>query len=63
MLILVADLAGDFVVWLASEEAKFLKGKFIWVNWDVEELKANAKEIESTSLLTIQLEGSSNFKY
>ncbi|KAF8856181.1 NAD(P)-binding protein [Acephala macrosclerotiorum] len=58
-----ADLAGDFVVWLASEEAKFLKGKFVWVNWDVDRLKVNAKEIESTALLTIQLEGSSSFKY
>jgi len=33
-----ADLPGDFTVWLVSEEAKFLKGKFVWVNWDAEEL-------------------------
>jgi len=30
----LADLAGNFVVWVASPEAKFLKGKFVWVNWD-----------------------------
>ncbi|PQE33602.1 hypothetical protein CJF32_00003463 [Rutstroemia sp. NJR-2017a WRK4] len=33
-----ADLSGDFTLWLASEEAKFLKGKFVWVNWNAEEL-------------------------
>jgi hypothetical protein len=48
-------------VWLASEEAKFLKGKFVWVNWDVDELKANAKEIESTNLLTLGLQGYARF--
>lgn len=63
MLTLVAELAGDFVVWTASPEAKFLKGKFVWVNWDVEELKADAKRIESTALLTLGLDGFSSVKY
>ncbi|KUJ08159.1 NAD(P)-binding protein [Mollisia scopiformis] len=58
-----ADLAGDFVVWLASEEAKFLNGKFVWVNWDVDELKAKAKEIQDSALLSIGLVGFSDFKY
>ncbi|KXH57488.1 hypothetical protein CNYM01_07033 [Colletotrichum nymphaeae SA-01] len=31
-------LAGDFVVWSASEEAAFLNGRMVWVNWDVPEL-------------------------
>jgi hypothetical protein len=60
---LPAELAGNFTVWIASPEAKFLNGKFVWVNWDVEELKVNAKEIESTSILTLGLEGFSSFKY
>jgi hypothetical protein len=42
---ITAQLAGGFTVWIASEEAKFLKGKFWRVNWDVEELKKKAKEI------------------
>ena len=46
------------MVWLASPEAAFLKGKFVWANWDVDELKARAKEIETTSLLTVDLAGS-----
>ncbi|TVY32373.1 Short chain dehydrogenase, partial [Lachnellula occidentalis] len=33
-----ARLTADFVVWVASEEAGFLAGRFAWVNWDVEEL-------------------------
>ncbi|TAQ83072.1 hypothetical protein B7494_g8604 [Chlorociboria aeruginascens] len=56
-------LPGNFAVWLASPEAKFLKDKFVWANWDVDELKARAKEIESSSIITIGLEGYFNFKY
>ena len=60
---MIADLPGNFVVWLASEEARFLNGKFVYVNWDVDELRENAKEIESTTLLTLGLGGASSFKY
>lgn len=31
-------LPGDFAVWLASPEARFLAGKFVWAQWDVDEL-------------------------
>ncbi|PTB46703.1 hypothetical protein M441DRAFT_128036, partial [Trichoderma asperellum CBS 433.97] len=50
-------LAGQFTLWVASPEAKFLKGKFVWVNWDVDELKARADEIENSWLLGILLNG------
>ncbi|KAF4625928.1 hypothetical protein G7Y89_g12235 [Cudoniella acicularis] len=50
-------LAGAFLVWLASPEAKFLKGKFVWVNWDAEELISRAKEIENSLLLRVLLNG------
>ncbi|KAJ5685991.1 Short-chain dehydrogenase/reductase SDR [Penicillium majusculum] len=33
------NLPGHFMVWAASPEGAFLKGKIIWSNWDVEELK------------------------
>jgi hypothetical protein len=33
------DLPGHFAVWAASEKAVFLHGRFVWANWDVEELK------------------------
>ncbi|KEF53517.1 uncharacterized protein A1O9_10492 [Exophiala aquamarina CBS 119918] len=50
-------LPADFNVWLASPEAEFLKGKFVWANWDVDELKAHAKEIEESMLLRVVLNG------
>ncbi|KAK0105210.1 hypothetical protein ONS95_004395 [Cadophora gregata] len=58
-----AELAGNFVVWATSKEARFLKGKLAWVNWDVEELKDSAKEIESTRVLSLGLEGFYPGKY
>ncbi|KAM5353372.1 hypothetical protein ACJ41O_000022 [Fusarium nematophilum] len=33
------DLPGQFAVWAASEEAKFLHGRFVWAKWDVGELQ------------------------
>ena len=48
-------------VWLASREAAFLAGRFIWANWDMNELKARAEEIQSSRyLLKIGLIGSSD---
>jgi len=57
-----AQLAGDFVVWCLSDEAEFLKGKFVWVNWDVEELVARKEEIEGSGLFTLGMEGFASFK-
>ena len=51
------DLSGHFCLWLVSSEANFLRGKFVWVNWDVEELKARKDEILSTDLLDTKLGG------
>jgi hypothetical protein len=48
-------LAGNLMVWLASPAANFLKGKFIWANWDVDELKERAAEIEGSRLLQLDL--------
>ncbi|RBQ81869.1 hypothetical protein FVER14953_13368 [Fusarium verticillioides] len=51
------ELPAHFMVWLASEEAGFLKGKFVWANWDAQELLARAKEIESTMRFRVTLNG------
>ncbi|KAI1390580.1 uncharacterized protein F4822DRAFT_426428 [Hypoxylon trugodes] len=51
------SLPASFNLWLSSPEARFLKNKFLWCNWDVEELKAQAKEIESTQKFSIGLVG------
>lgn len=50
-------LPAHFVVWSVSPEAKFLKGRFVWANWDVDELKAKAKEIEGSLILTSNVLG------
>jgi NAD(P)-dependent dehydrogenase (short-subunit alcohol dehydrogenase family) len=52
------QLSGQFVVWLASDEADFLRGRFVWANWDVEELVARKQEFEADKdLLKIGLIG------
>lgn len=52
-----ADLAGSFLVWVTSAEGEFLKGKFLWVNWDVEELKARKDEFRNPNKLVTGLVG------
>jgi hypothetical protein len=39
-------------VWLASPEAAFLKGRLVWANWDVDELKTQTQEIVSGMNMT-----------
>jgi NAD(P)-dependent dehydrogenase (short-subunit alcohol dehydrogenase family) len=51
------SLPAGFIVWLASPEARFLKGKFVWANWDVDELMERKEEIEGTPLLSLGLQG------
>ena len=53
----LVSLPASFNVWLTSPEARFLKGKFLWANWDVDELKAQAKELEASTRLNISLGG------
>ncbi|KAF9876600.1 hypothetical protein CkaCkLH20_06008 [Colletotrichum karsti] len=51
-------LSGDFVVWALSDEARFLDGRFVHANWDVEELKALKGDVEKdASKFTIGLQG------
>jgi len=46
------------MVWLASPEAAFLKGRFVWANWDVAKLKEKTKALEENpTLLTVGLTG------
>ncbi|KAF2097366.1 NAD(P)-binding protein [Rhizodiscina lignyota] len=51
------DLPAAFCVWLASAEARFLKSKFVWANWDVDELMSKAEEIQDSSLFTWMVDG------
>jgi len=52
------SLPASFCVWLASPEAGFLRNKFLWANWDVDELMERKEELEqSEGLLGITLGG------
>jgi NAD(P)-dependent dehydrogenase (short-subunit alcohol dehydrogenase family) len=53
----VAQLSSHFSVWVSSPEAEFLRGKFVWINWDVEELKANSKAIQESDIFTTTIAG------
>ncbi|KAM3453105.1 hypothetical protein MY3296_004032 [Beauveria thailandica] len=37
-----ADLPGHYAVWAASDEARFLHGRFTWAAWDVNEISSGS---------------------
>jgi len=54
----LVKLPAHFLLWMTSPEAKFLNGRFVWCNWDVDQLKAKAKELEtSPQMLTSNILG------
>lgn len=53
----VVELPASFAVWIVSSEAEILKGKFVWSNWDVEELKAKKEQFKSSQDLTLGVLG------
>jgi hypothetical protein len=44
-------------VWLVSSEADFLKGRFVWSNWDIDELLEKKDVVLGNDLLTMRLKG------
>jgi NAD(P)-dependent dehydrogenase (short-subunit alcohol dehydrogenase family) len=50
-------LAGQFLAWAATEEATFLNGRFVWAEWDVEELKAKKDEMLERDMLLTTIDG------
>ncbi|KAJ4288147.1 hypothetical protein N0V90_012164 [Kalmusia sp. IMI 367209] len=51
------SLPADFTVWVATEEAAFLKGRYVFANYDAKELMERKEEIEASGLLSVWLEG------
>ncbi|KAH8888979.1 NAD(P)-binding protein [Thozetella sp. PMI_491] len=49
------ELSGSVMAWLATDKARFLSGRFISVNWDVDDLVARKDEIVSEELLQLKL--------
>jgi NAD(P)-dependent dehydrogenase (short-subunit alcohol dehydrogenase family) len=50
-------LSGGLGVWLTTEEAKFLNGRYVSANWDVDELVARREEIVNGGKLLIDIVG------
>jgi NAD(P)-dependent dehydrogenase (short-subunit alcohol dehydrogenase family) len=51
------ELVGGVGVWLATDKAAFLTGKYISANWSVDELVERKEEISSEGKLSIALVG------
>lgn len=49
--VIAVELSGDFVNWLVSDEARFLRGRFVAANWDAEELLQMREKIEGDKRL------------
>ena len=57
---ITVSLAASFTVWAASEEAKFLHGRFVWASWDVTEMMTGEfrQRVEKDKLyLTLGIHG------
>jgi hypothetical protein len=60
----IVELPASFMVWASSPEADLIKGKFLWANWDVNELKELLKQkAEEKFLLTIEVRGMPNLSF
>lgn len=56
------SLAAHMALWLSSPAAAFLHGRFIWANWDADELVARREEILSDhGLLKVGITGVKSF--
>ncbi|KAF4332368.1 3-oxoacyl [Fusarium beomiforme] len=50
-------LTGQFFAWASTDQAGFLSGRFVWAEWDIEELKAKKDEILEKDLLLTTIDG------
>lgn len=46
------ELSGGTAVWLSTGDKSYLSGRYVAVNWDVEELEQKKDEVKSGNLLT-----------
>lgn len=51
------ELVGGVAVWLSTEKARFMNGRFMNSNWDVDDLFERREEVQSGKLLQIDLQG------
>ncbi|KAF2417718.1 NAD(P)-binding protein [Tothia fuscella] len=53
-----AELPAAYTVWASTKEAAFLHGRFVWANWDVDELIMRKEEFKNPGFLRLGLQGS-----
>ncbi|KAL1592028.1 hypothetical protein SLS60_011620 [Paraconiothyrium brasiliense] len=52
------ELPAHFMLWLSgTQQRKYLSGKMLWANWDVEELTAKAEEFAKEGFFTMGMTG------
>jgi hypothetical protein len=49
------ELCAGFVVWLTKEQRAWLNGRYVSVNWDVDELEAKKDEIVKADKLKYRM--------
>jgi hypothetical protein len=54
------ELPASYIVWACSKEAEFIKGKFVWVHWDVNELRTVLRETMDRQIFTTMVNGMPN---
>lgn len=52
-----AFLPGNYAVWLTTKEADWLRDRFVWANWDVDELIGMKEKVLQEDLLKWDLLG------
>lgn len=54
----LASLSGHMGLWLSTPAAAFLHGRYIWANWDADELMAmKQKVLDDPSFLKVGITG------
>ena len=48
------ELAGDTIVWLASERREWLRGRYVSCTWDMGELLWRKEEVVKNELLKVR---------
>lgn len=51
------ELVGGVAVWLSTEKARFMNGRHMNINWNVDDLYDRREEIQSGKLLQIDVQG------
>lgn len=51
----VPELGAESIVWLTGERRDWLAGRYVSVNWDMQEFEGMREEIEKGDLLKVQL--------